>query len=97
MLKFLRRIFANAPPESNAAALGGGEETRRSFRIENRDREPRPDVTQVKGLGTIGGIFKSDVERQESEFKNRHVQRRQQSGLGEMTSYLKDGGIFRDK
>jgi hypothetical protein len=65
MMKFLRRLFAAAAPESNTEQLSGGRHGRGAI-VENRE-PPIPDIIQVasarKTLALLGGqICKSPEE-----------------------------------
>jgi hypothetical protein len=66
MIRFIRRLFASAPPpETNTASLSGGQRSR-GIKIENR--EPPEGVIKVHTVATISAIFRGDVARQEAEF-----------------------------
>jgi hypothetical protein len=84
MLKFLRRLFANAAPQSNVEHLGGGGHTRRDdvnywlrqsgLQVE-KNEPPIPDIVQVASHDVISAIFRADAERQRIEFETRPSRR----------------------
>jgi hypothetical protein len=74
MMKFLRRLFAGAAPETNAEQLGGGGHSQRGGIIENRE-PPIPGVIEVASADVISQIFDGDATRQEAEHMSRAMRR----------------------
>jgi hypothetical protein len=69
MMRFLRRIFGAAAPESNAEMLSGGGQSRGAI-VENRS-PPIPGIIQVASADAIAQIFHGDAARQEMEYTRR--------------------------
>jgi hypothetical protein len=69
MMRFLRRIFGAAAPETNAEQLGGGGQSR-SGAIEIRE-PPIPGIIQLASADALAQIFDGDAARQEMEYTRR--------------------------
>jgi hypothetical protein len=69
MMKFLRRLFAAAAPETNTEQLRG-EDHNRGGVIENRP-PPVPGIIQIASADAIAQIFDGDAARQEMEYTRR--------------------------